>query len=49
MSDFEEYAPVSDEQLGFFIDSSRCSGCKACQVACKDKITGSRTPFSPYL
>lgn len=37
MSDFKEYAPVSDEQLGFFIDSSRCSGCKACQVACKDK------------
>ncbi|CAH2605665.1 putative oxidoreductase YnfG (plasmid) [Rhodovastum atsumiense] len=24
-------------QLGFFIDSARCSGCKACQVACKDK------------
>lgn len=37
MSDFIEYSPVSDEQLGFFIDSSRCSGCKACQVACKDK------------
>ncbi|EPP0955787.1 DMSO/selenate family reductase complex B subunit [Cronobacter dublinensis] len=37
MSQFKEYAPVSDEQLGFFIDSSRCSGCKACQVACKDK------------
>lgn len=34
---FIEYAPVSDEQLGFFIDSSICSGCKACQVACKDK------------
>lgn len=37
MSDFNDYPPVSDEQLGFFIDSSRCSGCKACQVACKDK------------
>lgn len=37
MSEFKQYAPVSDEQLGFFIDSSRCSGCKACQVACKDK------------
>ncbi|MFA9440311.1 DMSO/selenate family reductase complex B subunit [Uliginosibacterium sp. sgz301328] len=24
-------------QLGFFIDSSLCSGCKACQVSCKDK------------
>ncbi len=34
---FVEYPPVSDEQLGFFIDSSICSGCKTCQVACKDK------------
>src|SRR5512143_1636018 len=24
-------------QLAFFIDVSACSGCKACQVACKDK------------
>ncbi|MTJ80307.1 MAG: dimethylsulfoxide reductase subunit B [Telmatospirillum sp.] len=24
------------KQLGFFVDSSRCSGCKTCQVACKD-------------
>ncbi len=23
-------------QLAFFIDTSSCSGCKACQVACKD-------------
>ncbi|MDR3439065.1 DMSO/selenate family reductase complex B subunit [Telmatospirillum sp.] len=23
-------------QLGFFVDSSKCSGCKTCQVACKD-------------
>jgi len=37
MSQFTDYPPVSDKQLGFFIDSSRCSGCKACQVACKDK------------
>ncbi|MFS7223498.1 DMSO/selenate family reductase complex B subunit [Rahnella inusitata] len=37
MSQFTDYPPVSDRQLGFFIDSSRCSGCKACQVACKDK------------
>ena len=36
---YKEYPPVSDKQLGFFIDSSRCSGCKACQVACKDKHT----------
>ncbi|EIT7126721.1 dimethylsulfoxide reductase subunit B [Vibrio parahaemolyticus] len=34
---FVEYKAVSNEQLGFFIDSSICSGCKACQVACKDK------------
>lgn len=25
------------QQLGFFIDVSRCSGCRACQVACQDK------------
>lgn len=25
------------KQLGFFIDTSLCSGCSACQVACKDK------------
>ena len=24
-------------QLGFFIDSSSCTGCKACAAACKDK------------
>lgn len=24
-------------QYGFHIDSSRCTGCKTCQVACKDK------------
>ena len=24
-------------QYGFYTDSSICSGCKACQVACKDK------------
>lgn len=24
-------------QLGFFIDMSKCTGCKTCQVACKDK------------
>lgn len=37
MSHFQEFPPVSSQQLGFFIDSSRCSGCKTCQVACKDK------------
>lgn len=25
------------KQLGFFIDQSMCTGCKACQTACKDK------------
>jgi anaerobic dimethyl sulfoxide reductase subunit B len=24
-------------QLGFFVNSDACSGCKTCQVACKDK------------
>jgi anaerobic dimethyl sulfoxide reductase subunit B (iron-sulfur subunit) len=24
-------------QLGFYVDASRCTGCKACVVACKDK------------
>ena len=24
-------------QLGFYFDASACTGCKACQVACKDK------------
>ncbi|MDX9941665.1 MAG: DMSO/selenate family reductase complex B subunit [Bacteroidales bacterium] len=26
-----------EKQLGFFFDASACSGCKTCQVACKDK------------
>jgi anaerobic dimethyl sulfoxide reductase subunit B len=25
------------KQLGFYFDSDKCTGCKACQVACKDK------------
>lgn len=25
------------EKLGFYFDQSLCNGCKACQVACKDK------------
>lgn len=24
-------------ELGFYFDQTRCTGCKACQVACKDK------------
>ncbi len=26
-----------DKQLAFYFDASSCSGCKTCQVACKDK------------
>jgi anaerobic dimethyl sulfoxide reductase subunit B (iron-sulfur subunit) len=25
------------KQLGFYVDIEKCTGCKACQVACKDK------------
>lgn len=25
------------ERYGFYIDTSACTGCKACQIACKDK------------
>ena len=25
------------KQLGFFVDMEKCTGCKACQIACKDK------------
>ena len=25
------------KQLAFYVDSSICTGCKACQIACKDK------------
>lgn len=24
------------KQLGFYVDSSKCTGCKTCQIACKD-------------
>ncbi|ADN76677.1 dimethylsulfoxide reductase, chain B [Ferrimonas balearica DSM 9799] len=26
------------QQYGFYFDASRCSGCKACHVACKDRM-----------
>ena len=32
-------------QLGFFIDSSKCTGCKTCMVACKDKNGSSENVF----
>ena len=25
------------EQLAFFVDITKCTGCKDCQIACKDK------------
>ncbi|MBQ0532803.1 DMSO/selenate family reductase complex B subunit [Providencia huaxiensis] len=25
------------QQYGFFVDTSKCTGCKTCQVSCKDK------------
>lgn len=28
---------MATKQYAFYFDSSRCSGCKACQIACKDK------------
>lgn len=24
-------------QYGFYVDSSKCTGCKTCQVSCKDR------------
>lgn len=28
---------MANKQLGFYIDLRSCSGCKACQIACRDK------------
>jgi anaerobic dimethyl sulfoxide reductase subunit B (iron-sulfur subunit) len=28
---------TAERRIGFYFDSSACSGCKACQIACKDK------------
>ncbi len=28
---------MAENQLGFYFDANLCTGCKACQVACKDK------------
>ncbi|WP_298439229.1 DMSO/selenate family reductase complex B subunit [uncultured Ferrimonas sp.] len=27
----------SNKQYGFFVDTSKCTGCKTCQVSCKDR------------
>ncbi|MFQ6371622.1 DMSO/selenate family reductase complex B subunit [Shewanella sp. YIC-542] len=31
---------TQDTQLGFYFDSSKCTGCKTCHVACKDRMVG---------
>ncbi|GLP97063.1 DMSO/selenate family reductase complex B subunit [Paraferrimonas sedimenticola] len=28
---------IKDEQYGFYVDATKCTGCKACHVACKDR------------
>lgn len=28
---------MADQRLGFYFDQTLCTGCKACQIACKDK------------
>ncbi len=37
LSVFSRRSSVGVRQLAFYFDSSTCSGCKACQAACKDK------------
>lgn len=27
-------------QYGFYFDSSKCTGCKTCHIACKDRMVG---------
>ncbi len=37
-------------QYGFFIDSARCTGCKTCELACKDyKNLTPRGQLPPHL
>ena len=37
-------------QYGFFIDSSRCTGCKTCELACKDyKDLDAGSQLPPHL
>ncbi|EFJ1599429.1 hypothetical protein AC445_004895 [Escherichia coli] len=33
-------------QYGFFIDSSRCTGCKTCELACKVMRRAINVPIS---
>lgn len=30
----------NDTQYGFYFDSSKCTGCKTCHIACKDRMVG---------
>ncbi len=30
---------TQETQYGFYFDSSKCTGCKACHIACKDRMT----------
>ena len=37
MSDVTKASGTKYKQLGFYLDQTACTGCKACQIACKDK------------
>ncbi len=30
-------AQISNQQLGFYVDTAKCTGCKTCQLSCKDE------------
>jgi anaerobic dimethyl sulfoxide reductase subunit B (iron-sulfur subunit) len=36
---------TAEVQLGFYFDSSKCTGCKTCHVACKDRMVGNLRPL----
>ncbi len=31
---------TQETQLGFYFDGSKCTGCKTCHIACKDRMVG---------
>ncbi|MBT1444848.1 4Fe-4S binding protein [Shewanella sp. JM162201] len=35
---------TTNTQYGFYFDSSKCTGCKTCHVACKDRMVGLERP-----
>lgn len=37
MTDAKKANETNYKQLGFYLDQGGCTGCKACQIACKDK------------